>query len=58
MSEEAQIVPEVPFGLAELRGIERVLWGYGKYFGARAWRRRTRGAFKRWRAYAGGWMRN
>ncbi len=31
MSEEAQIVPEVPFGLAELRGIERVLWGYGKF---------------------------
>jgi hypothetical protein len=31
MSEEAEIVLEVPFGLAELRGIERVLWGYGKY---------------------------
>jgi hypothetical protein len=31
MSEEAEKVPEVPFGLAELRGIERVLWGYSKY---------------------------
>jgi hypothetical protein len=31
MSEEAEIVPEVPFGLKELRGIERVLWGYSKY---------------------------
>jgi hypothetical protein len=31
MSEEGEIVPVVPFGLAELRGIERVLWGYSKY---------------------------
>ncbi len=31
MSEQAGSVPEVPFGLAELRGIERVLWGYSKY---------------------------
>jgi hypothetical protein len=31
MSDEAEIIPEVPFGLAELRGIERILWAYSKY---------------------------
>jgi hypothetical protein len=29
--EQGKFIPEVPFGLADLEGIERVVWAYSRY---------------------------